>query len=53
MIFMPPVPKLTHYRLQLNRAPRTACAHALPRREALLASAGQLSQAPDEVFFPA
>ena len=43
-------PKLTHYRLQLDRLRRQRAHTLSPECEALLASAGQLSQAPDEIF---
>lgn len=43
-------PKLTHYRLQLDRIRRQRAHTLSPECEALLASAGQLSQAPDEIF---
>ena len=47
MIFIPPVQKLTHHRLQLDPCART---HFLPNVKRCLPLKGQLSQAPDEIF---
>lgn len=43
-------PSLEHYRLQLDRIRRQRAHTLSPECEALLASAGQLSGAPDEIF---
>ncbi len=43
-------PALEHYRLQLDRIRRERAHTLSPECEALLASAGQLSQAPDDIF---
>lgn len=43
-------PELTHYRLLLDRVRRQKPHTLSPECEALLAAAGQLSQAPDDIF---
>ena len=48
--FYKAAPELTHYRLLLDRVRRQKPHTLSPECEALLAAAGQLSQAPDDIF---
>lgn len=48
--FYKTAPELTHYRLLLDRVRRQKPHTLSPECEALLAAAGQLSQAPDDIF---
>ena len=48
--FYKAAPELTHYRLLLGRVRRQKPHTLSPECEALLAAAGQLSQAPDDIF---